>query len=69
MNPFMEETKDLIVLDSKEIMDVKVLDSHKQLWNLGMLPYERFTKEMSDGTASFYDPLKRNKLPCRKTYT
>ena len=61
--PFMEETKDLIVLDSKEIADIKVSESHGHLVKLGMEQYERFAKVMSDGTASFYDPLRKNKLP------
>ena len=61
--PFNEETKDLIILDSKEIVDIKVSESHSNLVKLGMEQYERFAKVMSDGRASFYDPLRRNKLP------
>ena len=34
-NPFMEDTKDLIVLDTKMIMGVEVSESHKQLLNIG----------------------------------
>ena len=66
----MDETKDLIVLDSKEIADIKISESHGHLVKLGMEQYERFAKVMSDGTASFYDPLSRNKLPLfqQKTY-
>ena len=62
-SPFIEETKDLIVLDSKEIADIKISESHGHLVKLGMEQYEQFAKVMSDGTASFYDPLRRKKLP------
>ena len=41
-SPFMEETKDLIVLDSKEIADIKISESHGHLVKLGMEQYERF---------------------------
>ena len=59
----MEETKDLIVLDTKEIVDIKVSESHGHLVKLGMEQYERFANFMSHDTASFYAPLRRNKLP------
>ena len=36
-NPFMEETKDLIVLDSKQIVDIKVSESHRQILKLGIV--------------------------------
>ena len=62
-NPFIEETKDLIVSDSKEIVAIKVSESHGHLVKLGMEQYERFAKVMADGTASFYYPLRRIKLP------
>ena len=62
-NPFMEDTKDLIVLDTKEIMGVEVSQSHKQLLNIGREQFEKFTREMCEGKSTFYDPLKRNKLP------
>ena len=50
-SPFMEETKDLIVLDSKEIVDIKVSASHRNLLKLGKEQYERFEKVLSDGTS------------------
>ena len=62
-NPFMEDTKDLIVLDTKEIMGAEVSESHKQLLNIGREQYEKFTREMHEDKSTFYDPLKRNKLP------
>ena len=45
-SPFNEETKDLIILDSKEIVDIKVSESHGHLVKLGMEQYERFAKVM-----------------------
>ena len=62
-SPFMEETIYLILLESKEIVDIKVSESHGHLVKLGMEQYERFAKVKSDRTASFYDLLRRNKLP------
>ena len=62
-NPFMEDTKDLIVLDTKEIMGADVAESHKQLLNIGREQYEKFTREMYEGNSIFYYSLKRNKLP------
>ena len=59
----MEDTKDLTVLDSKEIVDIKVSESQRNLLKLGKEQYERFAKVMADGTSSFDDPLRRNKLP------
>ena len=62
-NPFMEDTKDLIVLDTKEIMGAEESESHKQLLNIGREQYEKFTREMHEDKSTFDDPLKRNKLP------
>ena len=49
----MEETKDLKVLDSKEIVDIKVSEAYGHSVKLGLEKYERFAKVMSDGTTSF----------------
>ena len=35
-SPFMEETKNFIVLDSKKIADIKISESHGHLVKLGM---------------------------------
>ena len=61
---FIEETKELIIFDSKEIIynDIKVSESHGLILKLRKAQYERFAKFMSDGTASFYDPLGKNNL-------
>ena len=62
-NPFMEDLKDLITLYTKKITWFEVSESHKPLLNIGRKQLETFTREMYGGKFSFYDPLKRNKLP------
>lgn len=64
-NPFGEESKYLIVLDTKEVIDVKVSNAIGKMLNIGNEQYESFMKRLSagPGKSKFYDPIRRNKLP------
>ena len=61
-NPFKEETKDLMVLDTHDILDEDAIKSVSTIETLGLNQFNDFlsnrlkTKEMS-----VFDPIKRNK--------
>lgn len=63
-NPFMEQSNDLLVLDSNEIMDSEVVQTVREIENLGTTQYEKFVQErLVDRTTSLYEAIKKNKLP------
>ena len=63
-NPFLEESKDLIALDTKNITDEAVVKTIDNIQALGKQQYETFTTErFVDKTKSLKEPIKRNKMP------
>ena len=62
-NPFQEETKDLLTLDTKAIATsaaAEMVISHHQN---GRIRFKEFMKGLeSEDMSSFYEPIKRNKL-------
>ena len=62
-NPFMEETEDLLVLDTKEIMSSDAVVRLRKVEEVGMAQYESFiTERLVQRSKSLYDPIKRNDL-------
>ena len=62
-NPFMEETEDLLVLDTKEIMGSDALVRLRKVEEVGTAQFESFiTERLVQQSKSLYDPIKRNNL-------
>ncbi|VDI04846.1 Hypothetical predicted protein [Mytilus galloprovincialis] len=61
-------SKDLLVLDSKNIVDISVVKTVNTIESLGQEQFEKYTKErLVDRTTSVFDTIKRNKLPLFQT--
>ena len=62
-NPFMEETDDLLALDTKQIMSSDASVRLRKVEEVGMAQYESFIAErLMQQSKSLYDPIKRNNL-------
>ena len=64
VNPFAENSKDLLVLDSRDLADAAVIDTLRQIKSLGQEQYDTYVNErLVSQTKPITDPIKRNKLP------
>lgn len=63
-NPFAESSQDLIVLDTRDIVEESVITTVKTIHNIGKNQFDTFMKERVIGrTVSLFQPIKGNKLP------
>ena len=63
-NPFEEDSKDLLVLDTKDIMGDGVVKTVQNVMNIGQKQYDTFVKErFQDRTKSVTETTKKNRLP------
>ena len=63
-NPFEEQSNDLMVLDTKDIVDKSVEESVRNAERLGKEQYMNFVKSrLIEGTIPISDTIKKNKLP------
>lgn len=63
-NPFLEQSEDLLVLDTRDIMDSSVSETVRSIEKMGLQQYKSFVSERLDKrTTSLYEPIKRNNLP------
>uniref|UniRef100_A0A1X7T7W9 Tesmin/TSO1-like CXC domain-containing protein n=1 Tax=Amphimedon queenslandica TaxID=400682 RepID=A0A1X7T7W9_AMPQE len=63
-NPFLEESKDLLRLDTKDIMDEVVVSSICHAEEKGKEQYHTFvTNRLAHRITPLSDPIKKNKLP------
>ena len=63
-NPFAENSKDLFVLDSRDLADPAVIDTLRQIKSLGQEQYDTYVnKRLVNQTKPITDPMKRNNLP------
>ncbi|KAJ8380702.1 hypothetical protein SKAU_G00014800 [Synaphobranchus kaupii] len=63
-NPFLEESQDLLVLDSKDIMSSSVADTVRKVESLGAQQYKTFVEErLEQQTKPVTDTLPKNKMP------
>lgn len=62
-NPFLEESDELLALDSKAIADTKVVDTVRKMEHLGQFAKERLIER----SKSSFAPIKKNKLPLFKS--
>ncbi|KAL7373171.1 hypothetical protein ABVT39_000586 [Epinephelus coioides] len=63
-NPFLEESQDFLVLDSKDIMSSAVADTVRKVESLGAQQYKTFVEErLEQQTNPLTDTLPKNKMP------
>ena len=63
-NPFMEESGDLLVLDSRDIVDLKVVETIRNIQKVGQDNFNSFIKDrLENRTTSLFHPITRNKFP------
>ena len=63
-NPFMEESADLLVLDSQDIADSAIVQTVRTIEKIGQDQYDKYMSErVIERTASVYDTISRNKMP------
>ena len=62
-NPFLEESKNLLRLDTRDIIDPSVSVSLQQAEETGQQQYEDFmTRWLIEKSLPFSEPIKKNKL-------
>ncbi len=62
-NPFLEEGKELLRLDTRDILDAAVASSICQAQKIGKEKYEAFvTSRLIEGSTPLSEPVKKNKL-------
>ena len=62
-NPFMEDSSDLLVLGTQDVVDTEIIETVKHIKRVGNEQYRDFVKErLEDRTKSLTDPIKRNKF-------
>ena len=63
-NPFLEKTQDLLVLDTRDIMETPVAETVRKIESLGEEQYTKFVEERLElCTKPVTDTLPKNKLP------
>ena len=72
-NPFTEYSRDLLVLNSRNVVDTAVAETVRQILKIGLEQYESHVdKRLVNQTMPITDPIKRNNLhlfrrsPCRE---
>ena len=75
-NPFTEYSSDLLVLNSRDVVDIAVAETVGQILKIGLEQYESYVeKRLVNQTMPITDPIKRNNLhlfsrpPCREKST
>lgn len=67
-NPFTEKSKDLLVLDTRDLAAVDVIKTVKEIEALGKSQFDNFQKErLENQEKNVCDPIKKNKLALFKT--
>lgn len=62
-SPFLEDSKDLLTLDSKVVIIQSAVECVKGVYDLGQRQYEKFvTERITTQTKSVTQPIKKNKL-------
>ncbi|KAK3083940.1 hypothetical protein FSP39_005667 [Pinctada imbricata] len=63
-NPFLETTTDLVVLDTRDIIDQRVAETISNVESIGKKQFDTFVSERlaTSSTKSIYDPIKQNRL-------
>ena len=62
-NPFLDESSELFAIDTKIVLDAKVVDTVRSAEAIGLAQYNLFINErLVDCTSPVSEPLKQNKL-------
>ena len=62
-NPFLDDSSDLVALDTKLIMSETVVNNMQAAEQLGKTQYEAFVDERISGSSKpFYDPIQKNNM-------
>ena len=62
-NPFLEESEDLLVLDTRDIVDTSVAETVRKIEELGKTQFKAFVADrLEKQTVSLFEPIKRNNL-------
>ena len=60
-NPFLENSSELLVLDTQNVMDESVVNTVNMIYEIGKEQYAKYYKDLlNDCTRSIYDPIKKN---------
>lgn len=63
INPFLEQSEDLLVLGTRDITDSSVVQTVRKIEEIGKAQYQAFvTEKVKKRTTSLFAPIKRNKL-------
>ena len=63
-NPFIDDSNDLLVLDTRDLADPAVINTMRNLEKTGQKQYETFVNErLVNQSRPVNDPIKRNNLP------
>ena len=63
-NPFLERSQDLLVIDTKDIMDAQVAESVRRIETLGEEQYTEYvTERLEECTTPITQTIPNNKLP------
>ena len=63
-NPFLEHSSELLVLDTRNVMDQSVINTVNTIYEVGKEQYAKYYKDvLHDRTHSIHDPIKKNSLP------
>ena len=63
-NPFLEESTDLMRLDTRDIADLNVVSTVQQAEEIGKKQYKTFVADrLQERTVPLTEPIKKNKLP------
>lgn len=69
-NPFMNDTAELLMLDTCDVMNESVTNTVRTVEKLGKSQYDDYHKSvLTDCTRSIHDPIKKNSLPLFKCPT
>ena len=69
-NPFMNDTEELIKLDTGDVMSDELIKTLRTVEHLGNSQYEEFQKSvLIDGSRLIHEPIKKNSLPLFKCPT
>ena len=63
-NPFCEPSEELMTLDTKDIMDIKVYDTIKNIQSIGESKFSEYMNErLINHSKSLDETIRKNKLP------
>ena len=63
-NPCMEESEDLLVLDSRDVADPAIVQTVREIENTGQDQYDKYMTEGGiERTTPVFDPISKNQMP------